>query len=142
MNKKKKLQRLYMKIIIYLKRKFKEEKTKFPKKFEKSEKTASLIFLKLLKSEETELYSNMKVFESYLISEKYNIYIFLEKNNMKVINSVYGYDIYLSNQMEQYLTERFLLEIYKRRQKFKHEALDKIQFSLDKTLSKIQLRDN
>ena len=56
---------------------------------------------------------------------------------MKTINTVVGYDIQLQDETEQYLSEKFRLELNKRRMLFKKEALEKVDHSLHKTFDRI-----
>lgn len=108
-----------------------------PKKLKDSERTAMSIFLKVLFDPGTKLYYDLHTQECYLKSEDSTLYIFLENLNVKIINSVYGYDVNISRELESYLLEKFRREMAVRRQKFKSEALAKIEHSLEGTLEKL-----
>lgn len=138
-----KIKRFFLKIYIRFKRLFNSNKrVRYPKQVEDSEKTAAHIFLKILKDPDTKLSYDPKTLECYLRSEKHNLYLFLESQNLKVINTIYGYDVKLSSRMEYYLNERFQHQMSKRRQIFKQEAISKVQYSLDKTLKNILRNEN
>ena len=134
-----KFRRFIQLIIIKTKRifKMKDKKTRYPKIASNSERTAANIFLKVLHDPDSKLYYDLESSECYLRSDDSTLYLFLESNNLKVINSVYGYDIKLSSQMEVYLSERFRNEMSKRRKVFKSEAISKVKHSLEQTLVKI-----
>lgn len=116
------------------------KRSKYPKKVNNQEKVGAEIFIKVLHDPDSKLYYDLQSHECYLRSSDSTLYLFLESGNLKVINSVYGYDIRLSNPMEIYLSERFRHEMTKRRHLFKKEALSKVKHSLDKTLDKINER--
>ena len=134
-----KIRRFFQGIVIKTKRIFKmgDKKARYPKASSNSERTAANIFLKILHHPDSKLYYDLVSNECYLRSDDSTLYLFLESNNLKVINSVYGYDIRLSTQMEIYLSERFRNEMAKRRKIFKSEAISKVKHSLDQTLEKI-----
>jgi hypothetical protein len=133
-----KLKRLFQSIYIYFKRLFKtDRRPRFPKDVTNDELTASIIFLRVLRNPDSKLYYDLKTNECYVRSGDSTLYLFLESRNLKVINSVYGYDIRLSTKMEIYLADRFIIEMSKRRSAFKNEALSKVTHSLDKTLKDI-----
>ena len=60
----------------------------------------------------------------------------------QTINTVVGYDIPLQSETEQYLSEKFRLELNKRRMTFKKEALEKVDHSLHKTFDKVIKNQN
>jgi hypothetical protein len=115
-----------------------DQKPRLPKKLSESEQTAKDIFTLLLVRPETKLYYDLKTAECYVRSEDSSVYIFLESRNLKIINSVYGYDVNISQELEAYLTHKFEKELYKRRISFKEEALSKIEHSLESTLNKLR----
>lgn len=132
------LKRFFQGKFIQVKRAFKVDKRpRFPKDASNDELTASIIFLRVLKNPDSKLYYDLKTNECYVRSGDSTLYLFLESRNLKVINSVYGYDIRLSTKMEIYLADRFVIEMSKRRSAFKKEALSKVTHSLDKTLKDI-----
>ena len=116
---------------------YKEDRFRLPKKMTDSERTAIKIFLIVLNEPGSKLYYDLNTQECFLRSEDSTIFIFLEYLNIKIINSVYGYDVNISIQLQQYLIERFRREMAIRRQKFKQEALDRVEHSLEATLEKI-----
>lgn len=112
-------------------------KVKLPKKMNEAEKIAVSLFMKLIKDPESKLYYDIASSECYIKSSDSTIYIFLESRNMKTINTVVGYDIPLQADTEQYLSEKFRIELNKRRMIFKQEALEKIDHSLHKTFDRV-----
>lgn len=115
-----------------------DQKPKLPKRMSESEETAKDIFMFLLVRPETKLYYDLKTAECYIRSEDCSVYIFLENKNIKIINSVYGYDVNISLEMEAYMTHKFEKELYKRRAAFKEEALSKVEHSLENTLQTLK----
>lgn len=60
-----------------------------------------------------------------------HIYLFLEEHNLRVINTVVGYDVRLSNEVEGWCSDIFYREVTKRRKRFRMEAEAKVTLSLD-----------
>ena len=112
-------------------------RVRYPKNVTKEERTVSDIFIKILHDPSTDLFYDMKSKECALKNTRESLWIFLEPGNVKVINSTFGYDRSISNELEYYLEERFRHENHKRRVVMKDEALAKIDHSLNKTLDKI-----
>lgn len=116
--------------------------SKRPKKMTHSEETACQIFTSVLRNRGSKLYYDIHTQECYLRSEDAAIYVFLEAGNVKIINSVFGYDVNISNELEGYLLEKFIREMTVRRKAFKMEALSKVNHSLDQTLDRVQNKLN
>jgi hypothetical protein len=112
-------------------------KPKLPKKLNQAQKISIGIFFKVLKSEKTELYYNLLTEECYLSNNDLNVHIFIEDKNIKVINSIYGYDIEIDYQTEKYLVRKFEIEQNKRRIKFKNNIVSKTENQLIQTYNKI-----
>lgn len=130
--------KLFRKIYIKIYRLLKTNvRVKYPKKVSDPEKVVSNIFLKTLVNPETQLYYNIENSECSLKNEKDKLFIFLEKNNIKVINSTFGYDRHIFSDLEEYLIQRFIRENTKRRTQMKEEAIKKVDNSLSKTLDKL-----
>lgn len=108
-----------------------------PKVMTYSESSAFTIFMRILKLPETKLYYDLVTQECYLKSEEYQLYIFLEERNLKIINSVFGYDVRISQDLEAFLTDRFSQEMAIRRRAFKNEALSKVDHSLELTIQRV-----
>lgn len=115
-----------------------ERKVTKPKKLTESESKACDIFLSVLHNKDSKLYYDIKTQECYIGSGDKTIFVFLESNNVKVINSVFGYDVHIKSDLENYLLEKFIREMAKRRNLFKLDVLSKINHSLDSTLNKIK----
>ena len=116
--------------------------SKRPVKMTHSEETACQIFTSVLRNRGSKLYYDIHTQECYLRSEDAAIYVFLEAGNVKIINSVFGYDVNISNELEGYLLEKFIREMTVRRKAFKTEALSKVNHSLDQTLDRVQNKLN
>jgi hypothetical protein len=115
---------------------------KRPRKMTRSEETATSIFISVLKDKGSKLYYDIHTQECYLRSEDASIYVFLESRNVKIINSVFGYDVHISGDLEAFLGEKFIREMSIRRKAFKEEALSKVNHSLDQTLDRVQTKLN
>jgi len=113
-------------------------RARYPKYLSEKEKTVCDIFLNVLHNPQSVLHYNPETYECYIQSDSQKLYIFLEPQNVTVINTIYGYDTKISADLEVYLSERFKHEASKRRNIFKAEILSKVQHSLKNTLEKIQ----
>lgn len=113
------------------------QKHRKPKSITPNQKTAVSIYIKVLHDPTSKLYYDLTTQECYIRSGDSSLYLFLEENNLKIINSVYGYDVAIGQQLEAYLGEKFRREMSVRRLAFKNEALSRVSHSLDKTLEKI-----
>jgi hypothetical protein len=115
---------------------------KRPRKMTRAEETATSIFISVLKDKGSKLYYDIHTQECYLRSEDASIYVFLESRNVKIINSVFGYDVHISGDLEAFLGEKFIREMSIRRKAFKEEALSKVNHSLDQTLDRMKTKLN
>ena len=115
----------------------KAKRFKFPSRVGESEKIAIETFLIVLKDKDSDLYFDPITQECFLRSGDSSIYLFLEASNLKIVNTIFGYDIPLGNMSERYLHEKFKFELEKRHKKFKNEALQKVQHSLRATYDKL-----
>jgi hypothetical protein len=113
------------------------QKPRKPKSLTANQKTAVAIYIKVLHDPASKLYYDLTTQECYIRSGDSTLYLFLEADNLKIINSVYGYDVAIDGHLEAYLGEKFRREMSVRRQAFKNEALSRVSHSLDKTLEKI-----
>jgi hypothetical protein len=116
-------------------------KLKRPQKLSKSEDTALQIFLEILHDTDSKLYYDITTQECYISSPNKEIFIFLESRNVKIINSVFGYDVHISGDLEHYMSEKFIKEMAIRRNSFKNDVLSRINHSLDSTLDKIRKKN-
>ena len=114
-----------------------KDKIRKPIRLSESESTATAIFIKILMNKGSKLYYDLETSECYIRSEDSTLFIFLESHNVKIINSVYGYDVNISNELETFLIDRFRRELAVRRRAFKKEALSKVEHSLETTLNKL-----
>ena len=116
-------------------------KLKRPQNLSKSEDTALQIFLEILHDIDSKLYYDITTQECYISSPDKKIFIFLESRNVKIINSVFGYDVHINRDLEHYMSEKFIKTMAIRRNSFKNEVLSRINHSLDSTLDKIRKND-
>lgn len=115
----------------------KERPSKYPKRINDSEKIAIETFLTVLKEEGSNLFFDPHTYECFLKSPDSSIYLFLETGNLKIVNTVFGYDIPLTGDSQTYLMDKFRMELTKRRRNFKSEALKKVKHSLEITYNKL-----
>jgi hypothetical protein len=115
----------------------KERRAKYPKKLRDAEKIAIETFLVVLRDPQSSLYVDITTQECFLRSDDSSIYLFLEAGNLKIVNTIFGYDISLYANSERFLSEQFKNELAKRRRQFKKEALEKVQHSLKNTFEKL-----
>jgi len=115
----------------------KEKPSKYPKRITDSEKIAIETFLTVLKDESSSLFFDLHTNECFLKSYDSSIYLFLETGNLKIVNTVFGYDIPLTGDSQTYLMDKFRMELAKRRRNFKSEALKKVKHSLEITYNKL-----
>jgi hypothetical protein len=115
----------------------KPEKPNRPTKMSISENSALTIFTRILRLPDTKLYYDIKTQECYLKSEEYQLYLFLEERNIKIINSVFGYDVRLTQELEAHMYDKFIHEMAIRRSAFKKEALSKVDHSLELTVDRV-----
>lgn len=146
-----KFKRFFFKIYISFKklirsREGSDQRVKMPKNLDESQNIAIAISIKTILDPGSNLNYDPKSHECYIRNEVGDIYIFIENRNIKVINTVFGYDIPIPLEAEIYVTSVFKRELAKRRFKFKKAALDKVEFSLQKALDKInkeiKIKDN
>ena len=128
--------RYYWLVLVYKTLKTKD-KIRKPIRLSEAERTATSIFIKILMNKGSKLYYDLETSECYIRSEDSTLFIFLESQNVKIINSVYGYDVNISGELETFLIHRFRRELAVRRRAFKKEALSKIEYSLETTLNKL-----
>jgi hypothetical protein len=115
-----------------------DKRIKRPKKLTESEDTACEIFLTILHNKDSKLHYDIQTQECYISSSDKTIFVFLEAGNVKIINSVFGYDVHIRSELEGYLLDKFIREMSIRRNAFKKEVLSKINHSLDSTLNRIK----
>ena len=141
-NLKRNFTRLRRKFTVFYLRIFKifgqDKRVKRPKKLTESEDTASEIFLTILHNKDSKLHYDIQTQECYISSSDKTLFVFLEAGNVKIINSVFGYDVHISQDLDAYLLDKFIREMSIRRNAFKKEVLSKINHSLDNTLDRIK----
>jgi len=118
-----------------------ERKVKKPLNMTESESQAVRIWTKVVHHKDSELMYNPKTHDSYAVWESPNgmIYLFLEKEKMRIINTVVGYDVKLSDKVDHWCSSIFAREVDKRRTKFKMDAESKVTHSLDSLESRLNL---
>jgi hypothetical protein len=114
--------------------------SEYPKNLNEQEKTVILIVQQLLSLKETELYVDPVTQECYISNGNY--YIFIECPRIRIINSTFGYDVYVSTQVEIYLIKVFMNELTERRQEFKEHVMSKVDKNLQSILENILEKNN
>lgn len=135
----KKLKLIILKGIRYLD--INNRKIKLSRKLNQSQRVAIGIFFKILKDSKTELYYDLLTSECYLSNNEKNLHIFIEDNNIKIINSVFSFDVTIDQNTQLYLVKRFELELNKRRITFKEKIISKTDNYLIQTYNKL-VKDN
>jgi len=143
MNQFKTKNRLWRRLVVRTSILFKSShKVRYPKKVTEHERETADIFIKILHDQHSKLYYHFKTKECSLKHDDLALWIFLEPEKVRVVNSTYGFDRRISQEMEYYLEQRFRQENNKRRVVMKEEAVSKVKHSITKTLDKIDFRIN
>jgi hypothetical protein len=95
-------------------------------------KTGLRIWFWALRQPDTELLYDPVAHECYLHLERagHPLYMILEGDHMRIINSVIGYDIKISGHEYSYAEQGFFNEVHKRRQAFRKTIYNRVQNSL------------
>lgn len=109
-------------------------------KMSSTEEQAVRIWTKVVHQPDSELMYNPRTHEAYAVweSPRGTVYLFLESQNLRVINTVVGYDINLTSAVEQWCAVIFSREVDRRRKKFKKQAESKVVHSLDSLEMRLQ----
>lgn len=104
-----------------------------------SEEQATRIWTRVVHRPDSNLMYNPQTHDCYAQwdSKTGTIYIFLEQGNLRIINTVVGYDVRLSSKVEQWCDFIFTKEVAKRRKKFRQGAESKVVHSLESLESRI-----
>jgi hypothetical protein len=92
---------------------------------------------KLIDKEETILLLTPISNKRYIRNEEHQIFVILEGNNVKVINHVYSYTVFLEKNCWENLVSMFDNEVEKRREIFEKEITSNIKHSLQNILHSI-----
>jgi hypothetical protein len=92
---------------------------------------------KLIDKEETILLLTPISNKRYIRNEEHQIFVILEGNNVKVINHVYSYTVFLEKNCWGNLVSMFDNEVEKRREIFEKEITSNIKHSLQNILHSI-----
>jgi hypothetical protein len=113
---------------------------KRPAKVSAEEEQAMRIWTRVVHQRESDLMYNPQTHDAYAQwdSPSGTVYLFLESGNMRVINTVVGYDIRLSSAVEQWCGSLFAREVAKRRARFRCHAESKVLHSLDSLESRLE----
>ena len=109
-------------------------------KMSETEEQAARIWIKVVHQKDSDLMYNPQTHEAYALWESPSgtVYLFLEAGNLRVINTVVGYDIRLSSHVEQWCASIFSREVAKRRAKFRKNAESKVTHSLDSLETRLE----
>ena len=107
---------------------------------EKSEYERDCIAIckKLISKEDTILLLTPISNKRYIRNEELQIFVILEGHNVKVINHVYSYTVFLEHKPWENIVVAFDNEVEKRREKFEKEIMSNIKHSLQNILQNIQ----
>ena len=107
---------------------------------EKSEYERDCIAIckKLISKEDTILLLTPISNKRYIRNEELQIFVILEGHNVKVINHVYSYTVFLEHKPLENIVVAFDNEVEKRREKFEKEIMSNIKHSLQNILQNIQ----
>jgi hypothetical protein len=101
------------------------------------EAEALQICKKLIKSEDSILLMAPISGKRFVKNEKRGIYIIIEGHNVKVINHIYSYNVYLGEKSWNKLISFYDDEIEQRRMRFEAEITSNIKHSLKNILIEI-----
>ena len=119
---------------VYLRRYFGGNlKVRKPKSLPPEIDTALRIWIRVIHEESSELLYNPVTQECYAewVDDNNPVYLFLESGRLRIVNTVIGYDVHLTQAEENWFTECFQREANRRRSEFKRNALGKVIHSLD-----------
>jgi hypothetical protein len=107
---------------------------------EKSEYERDCIAIckKLISKEDTVLLLTPISNKRYIRNEDLQIFVILEGHNVKVINHVYSYTVFLEQKPWENIVVAFDNEVEKRREEFEKEIMSNIKHSLQNILQNIQ----
>ncbi len=106
---------------------------------EKSEYERDCIAIckKLISKEDTVLLLTPISNKRYIRNEELQIFVILEGHNVKVINHVYSYTVFLEQKQWDSLVYLFDTKVEKRREEFEKEITSNIKHSLQNILQNI-----
>lgn len=109
-----------------------------------TEEQAVRIWTRVIHQSDSDLMYNPQTHDAYALWEAPTgtVYLFLESGNLRVINTVVGYDIRLSMRVEQWCSTVFTREVAKRRNRFRINAESKVVHSLDSLETRLKMIDN
>ena len=101
------------------------------------EKDCIAICKKLIAKEDTVLLLTPISNKRYIRNEELQIFVILEGHNVKVINHVYSYTVFLEQKPWDNIILAFDTEVEKRREEFEKEITSNIKHSLQNILHNI-----
>jgi hypothetical protein len=102
------------------------------------ERDSIAICKRLINQNESTLLLTPRSGKRYIKSEKSDIFIILDSHRVKIINHVYAYDVYITDQPWNHLIDYFDTEVEKRRDEFERQITSNIQSSLQKILHEVK----
>ncbi len=94
------------------------------------EREAGSILRKLIADQETDLLTSPTTGKYYVKCEKRSMLLVLGDGELSIINHVYGYNVHLSQRVEQMFRDQFLDEVEKRRDNMENEFRTSVKHSL------------
>lgn len=95
-----------------------------------AEREAGGIFRKLISDQETDLLTSPTTGKYYIKCEKRSMLLVLGDGELSIINHVYGYNVHLSQRVEQLFRDQFLDEVERRRDNMESEFRTSVRHSL------------
>jgi len=95
-----------------------------------AEREAGGILRKLISDQETDLLTSPTTGKYYVKCERRSMLLVLGDGELSIINHVYGYNVHLSQRVEQLFRDQFLDEVEKRRDNMESEFRTSVKHSL------------
>jgi hypothetical protein len=102
------------------------------------ERSLMIIVSQLLQNKETELLMVPKMDKFYIKSDDSSIFIVIDNISSEAyaINHVFGYHIKMSDRVMNFVLDKFIEEVEKRRTDMEKEYRNNIQYSLNSVVNK------
>lgn len=107
-------------------------------KITKEERSLMIIVTQLLNNDNTDLLMVPKMDKFYIKADDSSIFIVIDNtcNEAYVINHVFGYHIKISDRVMNFVLDKFIDEVEKRRTIMENEYRNNIQYSLNSVVNR------
>lgn len=107
-------------------------------KITKEERSLMIIVTQLLKNDNTDLLMVPNMDKFYIKADDSSIFIVIDNtcNEAYVINHVFGYHIKISDRVMNFVLDKFIDEVEKRRTEMENEYRNNIQYSLNSVVNR------